>query len=184
MTGKISNKSKGILSQVARNTLEGFLKNGQRRKFFFKIAEILERRAVFVTLWERESGELRGCIGDIEVRYPLVEAVSKTVISSALEDPRFEPLKINELSNINIEISVLSILSKIQPDKIEIGKHGLLLVKGSYRGVFLPEVPISQGWNRKTFLEELSLKAGINREGWKDPETKILCFESESWIEN
>jgi len=184
LTCKISDKTKGVLSQVARKTLEGFLKNQQRRKFFFEIDEIQERRAVFVTLWERESGKLRGCIGGIEARYPLVEAVSKTVISSALEDPRFEPLGINELNNINIEISVLSILTKIQPDKIEIGKHGLLLVKGSYRSVFLPEVAISQGWDRKTFLEELSLKAGMNREGWKDPGTKILCFESESWFEN
>jgi len=184
LTSKISNKNKVILSNVARNTIEIFLKNGQRTKFSIEIAEILELRAVFVTLWEKESGKLRGCIGDIEARYPLVESVSKNAISAALEDPRFEPLTINELDNINIEISVLSILRKIQPEEIEIGRHGLILVKGSSRSVFLPEVAVSQGWNRKTFLDELSLKAGMNKESWKDPGTELLCFESESWFEN
>jgi len=180
----ISIKSKEILSHVARNTLEKFLKNGQKIKLKFEIAEILEHKAVFVTLWERDLGSLRGCIGHIEARYPLVEAVSKTAISSALEDPRFEPLTINELSNIDIEISVLSSLKNILPQEIEIGKHGLLLVKDSYSSVFLPEVAVSQGWDRETLLDELSLKAGMNRESWKDPETKLQYFESESWFEN
>lgn len=184
MDRQISNKSKEILSYVARNSLEFFLKNGQRKKFNFGIAEILEHKAVFVTLWEREIGALRGCIGHIEARYPLVNAVSKTVISSALEDPRFEPLTKNELDNINIEISVLSPLKKILPEEIEIGKHGLRLVKGSNSSVFLPEVAVSQGWNKKKLLDELSLKAGMNKECWKDAETKLQCFESESWFEN
>ena len=72
MAGTISNKSKEFLSNVARNTLEIFLKNGQRTKFNFEIAEILEHKAVFVTLWKKVIGELRGCIGHIEARYPLV----------------------------------------------------------------------------------------------------------------
>ena len=184
MTIKISERCKEILSSVARDSLENFLQNGQRTKFSFEIAEILEHRAVFVTLWEKDSGGLRGCIGQIEALYPLFEAVSKTAISSAMEDPRFDPLKKDELSNIKIEISVLSKLKKIKQKDLKIGKHGLLLINGHHRSVFLPEVAVSQGWDKKKLLDELSLKAGITKEGWKQPNTKILCFESLSWFDN
>ena len=93
-------------------------------------------------------------------------------------------MTINELSNIRIEINVLSPLKKILPEEIEIGKHGVLLVKGSNSSVFLPEVAVSQDWDRKTLLDELSIKAGMQTECWKDPKTKLQCFESESWFEN
>ena len=184
MTDKISEKSKNILSHVARNSIQNYLKDKQRTKYSFDIEELLEYRAVFVSLWGRISKELRGCIGHIEAVYPLVEAVSKTAISSALSDPRFKPLTLYELSDINIEISVLSSLNKISPEDIKIGKHGLLLIKGSNRSVFLPKVAISQGWNLKRLLDELSIKAGINKSGWKDRETELFYFESESWVEN
>tara|TARA_Y100001970_G_C14233249_1_gene860072 strand:- start:653 stop:1207 length:555 start_codon:yes stop_codon:yes gene_type:complete len=184
MTFIISDTSKNILSNIARISLENFLKNGEITKFNFNRKDILNQRAVFVTLWEKDSCKLRGCIGNIKALFPLVEAVSKTVISSATEDPRFVPLKKNELENIKIEINVLSPLKEISPDKIEIGKHGLHLIQGSCSGVFLPEVAASHEWDIKKYLDELSLKAGLNKGDWKNPGTLLLGFESESWSDN
>ena len=184
MTSKISSSSKNILLKVARKSLENFLKDRKHTTFEFHTSDLLQHRAVFVTLREKDSGKLRGCIGHVEARYPLVEAVAKTAISSALEDSRFTSLSKDELKNILIEINVLTRLNKISTNEIELGKHGLMLCKGSYSAIYLPEVPINQGWDRIEFLEELSLKAGLNRTDWKDKGTDIFCFESESWTEN
>jgi len=183
MNEKISRESKKILLQVARKSLENFLKISETTTFKVHSRELLKHRAVFVTLKNKFSGELCGCIGHSEARYPLFEAVAKTVILSASEDPRFPSLKKDELKNILIEINVLSKLEKILPNKIEIGKHGLILKKGTHSALFLPEVPVNQGWNRENFLDELSLKAALKREEWKNEETQIFSFESESWSE-
>ena len=184
MNCKISKSSKNLLTNVARKSLEYFLKNGQRIKFNFNSVEILKHRAVFVTLRENDSGELRGCIGHTKAYAPLVEAVADTAISSACEDTRFSPLTFNELRKINIEINVLSKLINIVPEEIEIGKHGILLINGTCRGLFLPEVAVSNGWDRTKFLDELSLKSGLTKGIWKDQETELYAFESESWSEN
>ena len=180
----ISKKIKKILLNIARISIVNFLNGINKTTFDFENDAILEKRAVFVTLWERDSGNLRGCIGNINAIYPLVEAISKTAVSASFEDPRFSPLTKKELKNIKIEINVLYNFKEIRTDEIEIGKHGLYLIQESFSSVFLPEVAISQGWNVNIFLDELSLKAGLNRGDWKKPETKILGFESASWIEN
>ena len=180
----ISKSSKIILLQVARKSLENYLKNKREKSFKVSSSDLLQYRAVFVTLWEKNTGQLRGCIGHSEARYPLIKAVADTVISSASEDPRFNSLTEDELKNILIEINVLSKFKRILPNEIEIGKHGLMLCKGSYSSLFLPDVPISQGWDIKNYLEQLSLKAGLNIAAWKDQETEIHSFESESWAEN
>ena len=184
MTFRISRNSKKILLNVARTSVENFLTTGKETKFNFRDDDLSVIRSVFVTLWEKDSGELRGCIGNIKAVLSLVEEVSKNAISSAFNDPRFVPLTINEIKNIRIELNVLSPLKKILPDEIEIGKHGLYLNYKSYSGLFLPEVAVSQRWSLIEFLDELSLKAGLNKEEWKNPKVKLFGFESESWIEN
>ena len=181
---RISKRSKEILLNVARTSIEDFLKYGKTKKFDFKEDDLLEIRAVFVTLWERDSGKLRGCIGNTNAVLSLVEEVSKNAISSAVRDSRFSPLKKNQIKNIKIEINVLSPFKQILPNEIVIGKHGLYLLSKSHSSLFLPEVAISQGWNIIDFLDELSLKAGLSKEEWKNSETKLFGFESESWIEH
>ena len=183
MTDQLSEESKSRLLRVARESLEIFLTSGQRTVFTSEIPELLKKRAVFVTLRKKVSGNLRGCVGQIEARYRLIEAVAKTAIFSAVDDSRFPQVKLNELANLLIEINVLTPMFVITPDNVLVGKHGLLLSKGSCRGLFLPEVAVSRGWDRLTFLDELCRKADLPRGSWRDADAELQAFESESWEE-
>ena len=172
------------LLRVARLSLENFLKNGERIQFPTEIPELLEKRAVFVTLRNRDHGDLRGCLGQSKPRYPLIEAVAKTVISSAVDDIRFPSLTLDELPDLLIEINVLSPLAPSKPEDVKIGKHGLMINKGSKGAIFLPEVAVSNGWDLHTFLEELCRKANLSEGSWHDCEAELYVFESEAWDEN
>ena len=157
MSTKLSAQFKLKLLRVARQSLKNFLENGDHLQFPTEIPVLLEKRAVFVTLRNREKGDLRGCIGHSKPRYPLIEAVAKTAISSALDDTRFPTLTIDELSDLLIEINVLSSLEPSKPEKVKIGEHGLMIKKGQKGSLFLPEVAVSNDWDLNTFLNELCL---------------------------
>ena len=184
MTSQYSTNNKNRLLQVAKESLAIFLKNGKRLVFETEVPEFLRKRAVFVTLRKNDSGDLRGCIGQTEARYPLIEAVSKTAISSAVDDSRFSPVTLEELPKLSIEINVLTEITTIEPQDVVVGKHGLLLRKGLSSGLFLPEVALSQAWDRITLLDQLCCKADLPQGSWQDPEAELFCFESESWVEN
>ena len=184
MTARHTIENKNRLLQAARESLEHFLINGQRTEFTTENPELQTKRAVFVTLRKRDSGDLRGCIGQTEARFPLIEAVAKTVISAAVDDSRFPQVKLNELANLLIEINVLTPMFDITPENVVVGKHGLLLSKGSCRGLFLPEVAVSHGWDRLTLLDELCRKADVAKGSWRDDDAKLQAFESEAWEEN
>jgi AMMECR1 len=98
---------------------------------------------------------------------------------AALRDPRFPPLRAEEVESVEIEVSVLSPLRAMQVDEIEIGKHGLLIEKGRQRGLLLPQVATEHGLDRERFLEETCRKAGLPREAWKSAETAIFGFTCE-----
>jgi AmmeMemoRadiSam system protein A len=146
--------------------LEGFLK---------------ERRSVFVTL--RVCNRLQGCIGVIEANEPLGEAIIRCAASAALEDPRFAPMKPEQLDELSIEISLLSPLESIAPESIEIGRHGLLVRLHTQRGLLLPQVAIEHRLTREQFLEETCRKAGLPRETWRDPEARLFGFTCEVFSE-
>ena len=183
VTTRYSSQNRTRLLQVARESLEHFLINGQRTEFTTETPELQRKRAVFVTLRKRDSGDLRGCIGQTEAHSTLIEAVARTVISAAVDDSRFSQVKLNELANLLIEINVLTPMFVITPDNVVVGKHGLLLSKGSCRGLFLPEVAVSRGWDHLTFLDELCRKADLPRGSWRDADAELQAFESESWEE-
>lgn len=125
-----------------------------------------EKRGAFVTL--TLDGALRGCIGTLETRKPLIEAVSDSAASAALADPRFAPVTAAELARLQIEVSALTPLRPVAgPQDIVIGRHGILLGKGSRQAVFLPQVPVEQGWDLDTTLSHLALKAGLSADGWR-----------------
>jgi uncharacterized protein len=146
--------------------------------------EILQRPAgAFVTL-RRLGGRLRGCIGQLPSKDPLVAVVAHCAKAAALEDPRFSPLTPQELSEIEIEISVLSPLESIAPDRIEPGKHGLVVTRGSDRGVLLPQVAAQFHWAAERFLEETCEKASLQRDAWKDAATHIEAFTAEVFSES
>ena len=184
MSNQLSAQFRLKLLRVARQSLENFLENGNLIQFPTEIPELLEKRAVFVTLRNRDHGDLRGCLGQSKPRYPLIEAVAKTVISSAVDDTRFPSLTLDELPDLLIEINVLSPLAPSKPEDVKIGKHGLMINKGSKGAIFLPEVAVSNGWDLHTFLEELCRKANLSEGSWHDCETELYVFESEAWDEN
>ena len=140
-----------------------------------------ERRGVFVTLHVR--GRLRGCIGVIEAYEPLGEAVAKCAAGAALHDPRFSPVRAEEVPNLQIEISLLSPPELILPENIEIGTHGLLISRGAKRGLLLPQVAVEHKLGRQQFLEETCRKAGLPADAWQAPETQICGFFCEVFFE-
>lgn len=141
-----------------------------------------EPRGVFVTLHRR--GRLRGCIGYLEAIKPLAQAVAEMAQAAAFHDPRFPPLSAAELPEVELEISLLTPMRRIQDVReIEVGKHGLYLERGLCRGLLLPQVATEYRWDRTTFLEQTCLKAGLPPSAWKDPDTRIYVFEAEIYSE-
>jgi AmmeMemoRadiSam system protein A len=123
-------------------------------------------RGVFVTL--RKHGELRGCIGSIVGRRPLLEAVVESGGNAAVRDSRFPPVRPAELAGLELEVSVLTPLRTVPgPEAVEPGRHGVLLESGGRSAVFLPQVATEQGWDRETLLTHLALKAGLPPDAWR-----------------
>jgi AmmeMemoRadiSam system protein A len=136
-----------------------------------------ERRGLFVTL--HVGTKLRGCIGVIEGHTTLGESVARCAADAALHDPRFSRMRVEELEALEIEVSLLSPLEPIRPEEVEIGNHGLMVEQGSRRGLLLPQVAVEHRLGREQFLAETCAKAGLPREAWKDPETKLYGFQCE-----
>ncbi|HYL84086.1 MAG TPA: AmmeMemoRadiSam system protein A [Candidatus Angelobacter sp.] len=136
-----------------------------------------ERRGVFVTL--HVCGRLQGCIGVTDPSETLGEAIVRCAASAAVEDPRFAPTRKDQLEDLSVEISLLSRLESIDPEKIELGRHGLLIVLHAQRGLLLPQVAAEHHLTREQFLEETSHKAGLRREAWRDPDARIYGFTCE-----
>lgn len=131
----------------------------------------------FVTL--TIDGELRGCIGEIMPRRPLVDVVAERALSAAFEDPRFPPLTAAEWPHVRIEISALTPPKPVASWKdIVIGKHGMTLALNGRSAVFLPQVAPEQGWDLETTLTHLSLKAGLPPQAWRDSQTRFTVFEA------
>jgi uncharacterized protein len=135
----------------------------------------------FVTL--RRRGRLRGCVGQLAAADPLIQVVAHCARAAALEDPRFEPVRPHELPELDIELSVLSALFAITSDQIVIGRHGLLISRGWKRGVLLPQVAAEFRWSTDRFLEETCIKAGLERNDWKRPDTQVEAFTAEFFSE-
>jgi AmmeMemoRadiSam system protein A len=140
--------------------------------------------AVFVTVRRRDDGELRGCIGTLEAREPLVEAVARLVVAAATQDLRFASVTAPELPSIALEISILTPPAPIEPQKVEPGVHGLIVRHDGRSGLLLPQVATDQGWDREAFLQYTCLKAGLQREAWKDPAAILLAFTAEVFGED
>ncbi len=139
-------------------------------------------RGAFVTLLKNKN--LRGCIGYIKGVKPLFKSIQELAEFAAFFDPRFEPLDEAELSEIVIEISVLSPLRKINSiKKIKVRRHGLFIRLGSAQGLLLPQVAVKHNWDRETFLQHVCLKADLPREAWQDPKAEIMTFEAQVFIE-
>jgi AmmeMemoRadiSam system protein A len=165
--GELNKRQQQILLKLARDTITQWVTSRTLPELPTGEPIFEEPRAVFVTL--HKHGQLRGCIGTLEPREPLAAAVRSAAISAATQDPRFPPVTAAEIPELEIEISVLSPLRRVESaDEIEVGKHGVVVAAGMRRGVFLPQVPIEQGWDRETMLNYLCLhKAGLPADAWR-----------------
>ncbi len=160
--------------QLARTAVVEAVSHRKLPDTFPREGAFAERRGVFVTLHVRNR--LQGCIGVIEADEPLGEAIVRCSASAALEDPRFAPMKQEQLDELDIEISLLSPMEPIMPEAIEIGRHGLLVRLHAQHGLLLPQVAIEHRLTREQFLEETCRKAGLPREAWRDPEVRLFGF--------
>ncbi len=155
------------LLEIARQSIEGYVKEGRVPEFRVDDPVLLEKRGVFVTIFE--DGDLRGCIGTHTSDMPLYRTVSDMAVESACRDPRFAPLRKDELDRINIKVSVyLMEPTKIEgPEQIVLGEHGIIFKKGLRSSTFLPEVAVEQGWDKEATLRHLAMKAGLPADAYK-----------------
>ncbi len=180
----LADEHRQTLLRLARLVLGEFLERGTVPECRTDVTALLEPRATFVTLTRRASGELRGCRGECPARRPLVESVARMVVASATDDPRFQPLTAGELPDTRIEISALTPLEPIQPENIVVGRHGLVISSAGSSGLLLPQVPVSQGWDRLAFLDGLCEKAGLPSCDWQRDDISLYGFEAEVWRES
>jgi AmmeMemoRadiSam system protein A len=126
------------------------------------------------------EGKLRGCVGYPTALLPLHRTVMETARAAAFDDPRFAPVTLVEAPKLRVSISVLSPLRSIVAEAIEVGRHGLLISDGGRRGLLLPQVPVEQGWDRITFLEQTCVKASLPSDAWRNSQIiKIEAFTAE-----
>lgn len=173
----LTKEEKDLLLAIARESIEAGLAGEGAPRHEILSDLLKERMGAFVTL--KKAERLRGCIGFIKGEKPLYETVEEMAQAAAFRDPRFAPLKKEELEDLDIEISVLTPLKEIRDvSEIEVGKHGIYLVKGFHSGLLLPQVATEYEWDRTTFLNETCHKAGLPADAWKDPDTKIYVFSA------
>jgi len=175
---KLTDNEQKHLMDIAKKSVTSAVEDGQIHECNSGGFSALEKdRGAFVTLNER--GQLRGCIGYISAVQPLYETIREAAISAAIKDPRFPPVKEEELDQLTFEISVLSPFHRIyNTDQIEVGKHGLMIRKGRNEGLLLPQVATDNDWNRLTFLQQTCRKAGLPLDAWKDEQTDIFVFSA------
>jgi AmmeMemoRadiSam system protein A len=175
---ELSAADQELLFKVARDSIKAHLKGEQAVLPQTTSPVLSQPRGLFVTL--NRQGRLRGCIGYLEAVIPVLAAVQEMALAAAFRDPRFPPLREEELADLEVEISILSPMRLIKDvDEIQVGRHGLFMARGPCRGLLLPQVATEYGWDRFTFLQQTCRKAGLPADAWKDPATKIYVFSAD-----
>lgn len=173
----LSDSHKLALLRLARESIADHLAGCAHRQ---RDGEALpEASGVFVTIKHR--GELRGCIGVLQMHGTLAEEVARCACDSATRDPRFRPMSAQELPDVALEISVLGPFEQIdlsEETAIRVGEHGLMVSRGHRRGLLLPQVPVEWGWTRDQFLTQTCRKAGLPDDAWRDG-ASVFRFEAE-----
>ncbi len=172
----LSEADQQSLLRLAREAIEQSVRNHHLANIKAPGDALRQKCGAFVTLHER--GRLRGCIGYVEPVKPLYQTVRECAVAAALEDPRFDPVSLSEIPSLQLEISVLSPLFDIAPEKVEPGKHGLLVSEGHLRGLLLPQVAVEWGWDKDRFLEETCVKAGLAPNAWREG-ARIQAFTAQ-----
>lgn len=171
---------------LAREAIETFLKTGKKIRPDLT-GSFGDKRGVFVSI--HKHGDLRGCIGHPYPNLPLGEAIVDSAISAATCDPRFNSVEVEELGELELEVTVLTPMELVKakpkdlPKEIVVGKHGLLVKKGMRSGLLLPQVPVEQDWDVEEFLGHTCLKANLPPDAWWDKDTLMYRFEGQIFSE-
>lgn len=174
----LSPEEKRLLIEIARGTVEATVRREIPPPLPDLTPALMRKQAAFVTL--RAAGELRGCVGAVFAVRSVAEQVRSSAVAAS-RDARMRPLAAAELATLDYEISLLSPLTPLDdPEGLVLGRDGLWLVRGDDHGVLLPSVPVDQGWDRKTFLEQIGVKAGLGRQAWREPGTQLFSFTTET----
>jgi len=180
--------------RLARATLEARLPAGARARAAVAGAgppEFEERRGAFVTLKQYPSGDLRGCVGFPRPLLRLRLAVEEAAVAAATQDPRFRPVRAEELDRLTVEVSILTVPERLPGGSaeerlrgVEVGRDGLVVEADGASGLLLPQVAPEQGWTAEEFLEGTCTKAGLPSDAWRDPQVRVLRFEADVFAES
>ena len=180
----LTEAEKTELLRLARETVVAHLHDRPLPEPAFDSPGLRLPRASFVTLRVKSTGELRGCRGEVFACSEVWESVRRVSILSAVDDPRFSPMQSHETADLHIDISVLSPLRKASPHEVVVGRHGVLVRRGGRGGLFLPQVPVEQGWSHDEYLDYVcEMKAGLPRDAWRRPDTDLYIFEADVFEE-
>jgi len=175
---ELTSEEKTQLLKIARDVVECRCRGEKPADIVSDSPALNQPRGAFVTL--HKDGKLRGCIGQIKAKNPLIKTVIEMAEAAAFQDPRFPAVTSEELGRLTYEISVLTPLRRIWDVKeIEVGVHGIYLKRTACSGLLLPQVATEWNWDRITFLEHTCIKAGLPQDGWKDKQTEIYIFSAD-----
>ena len=177
MSDLLTKKEQKELLKIARKTIVDYVTNQLVPVVVTTSQGLNLHSGCFVTV--KQKGDLRGCIGNFVSDQPLYLLVQEMTVSAATRDPRFYPMRTQDLADFTLDISVLSPLEKIASvEEIKVGKHGIYIIKGSSRGVLLPQVATECGWSRDQFLQHTCIKAGLPEDAWQG-ECEIYRFSAQ-----
>jgi len=174
-----SPEERRLLFQLAHEAITARLQ-GREQDTTPPTERLAQYRGAFTTL--HLNGDLRGCVGYVYPLFSLYRTIAETAVAAAFQDPRFPPVTPEEAPDLKIEISVLSPLRAIEPEQIELGRHGLVVSLGSNRGLLLPQVPAEHGWDCETFLCQTCVKAGLPHDAWRRG-ARVEAFTAEIFQE-
>ena len=190
----LTEEDKRTALKIARYALESIVHDGvqpspQEVAAIFELSERLMHKAgVFVTIKTGRGfdtpKEIRGCIGYIVGIKPVYEGILDHAFSASRRDTRYKPVCVEEMNKICITLSVMSPLIRCTPDDVVVGRDGLVLFYEDKMGVYLPQIPIENGWDKPKFLEELCIKAGVSTDKWKDEKSILFRFTAQVFSED
>jgi AmmeMemoRadiSam system protein A len=172
---ELSADARRVLLDFARRTVSAHLAGGRVPEPLLG-PEMSRPAGAFVTLRRRSDDELRGCVGYVEPLLPLAETVARAALAAATHDGRFDPVTVDELSSLVLDISVLGPVRPIAPEEILVGTHGLIVRLRTRSGLLLPQVATAHSWSRDTFLDQTCHKAGLPPGAWRHPDAEVLGF--------
>jgi AmmeMemoRadiSam system protein A len=177
----LTDRDRQELLRISRATLREHLTTGYLPPGSPHRSTLLQPAGAFVTVFV--GGELRGCMGRVEADQPLYLVIEELTVAASTRDSRFEPVRVEEMKDTRLSVSVLSRVQPARAEEIEIGKHGLVITRGPRRGLLLPQVAVEHAFTVEQFLDETCKKAGLPSGAWKEPGTTLESFTADVFKE-